>query len=130
MDRKHAIATLAVTLLFGACSSSTVTNDAQPNIEVRVANIAYMPASLDVSVGDTVAWTSEDEGVRHTVTSGEPAGDTVPGVSEGAPAMPDGTFDGALDDAGATFTFTFDTAGKYAYFCEVHPSMTAVVNVR
>lgn len=129
MNSKRATAALAVLLLLGACSSTRTQEDTK-GVQVRVVNIAYSPSSLDVSVGDTVTWTSEDEGVRHTVTSGEPAGDTVPGVSEGAPAKPDGTFDGALDDAGATFTFTFDTTGSYAYFCEVHPSMTAEINVR
>ena len=129
MNNKRTTTALAVLLLLGACSP-TETLDETKGVEVRVVNIAYSPSSLDVSVGETVTWTSEDEGVRHTVTSGQPAGDTVPGVNEGAPAKPDGTFNGALDDAGATFTFTFDTAGSFAYFCEVHPSMTAEVNVR
>lgn len=129
MHRKRTSAALLMVLLLGACSSTDAPEDPS-GIEVRVANIAYMPASLDVAVGDTVTWTSEDQGVRHTVTSGEPAGETVPGVSEGEAAKPDGSFDGALDDAGDSFTFTFDTAGSYAYFCEVHPSMTAEINVR
>lgn len=128
MQLKRA-AGLALFLLLGACSSGPEATEAA-GAEIRVANIAYSPASLDISVGDTVTWTSEDEGVRHTVTSGRPAGETVPGVSEGEAAKPDGTFDGALDDAGATFTFTFDAAGSYAYFCDVHPSMTAEINVR
>lgn len=129
MEHKRVWAGLAVLISLGACSSGGATN-AAAEIEVRVANIAYSPGSLEISVGDAVTWTSEDEGVRHTVTSGEPAGESVPGVSEGEPAKPDGTFDGALDDAGTSFTFTFDDAGSYAYFCEVHPSMTAEINVR
>lgn len=123
---------MAMLVLLGACSSD---RGAEPDQQtgsgsaIAVANIAYTPASLEISVGDTVTWTSEDAGVRHTVTSGLPAGDTVPGVNKGAPAKPDGTFDGELADAGSSFTFTFDRAGSYAYFCEVHPSMTAEITV-
>jgi plastocyanin len=129
MQIKGAAATLALVLLLGGCSSNGGPKEA-PGAAITVANIAYSPASLEISVGDTVTWTSEDEGVRHTVTSGLPAGDTVPGVSEGEAAKPDGTFNGSLTDAGDTFAFTFDTAGTYAYFCEVHPSMTAEIIVR
>ena len=107
-------------LLLGACSSggsSQPDQEAASGSEIAVANIAYTPATLEVSVGDTVTWTSEDEGVRHTVTSGLPAGETVPGVTKGSAAKPDGTFDGELADAGSSFEFTFETAGTYAYFC-------------
>lgn len=95
-----------------------------------MVNIAYKPSTLEVSTGDTVTWTNEDSGVHHTVTSGEPAGDTVPGVSKGSAAKPDGLFDGDLADAGASFTFTFEEAGTFSYFCNVHPSMTAEIVVK
>lgn len=96
---------------------------------MAVANIAYTPATLEVAVGDAVTWTSEDEGVHHTVTSGLPPGETVPGVSKGEAAKADGVFAGDLPDAGSSFTFTFEKPGTYAYFCEVHPSMTAEITV-
>lgn len=92
-------------------------------------NIAFKPASLEVSVGTEVTWTNMDDQVRHTVTSGEPGDGGVPGVSEGESARPDGTFDGDLPDAGDTFSFTFDEPGTYMYFCRVHPSMTGEVVV-
>ena len=31
---------------------------------------------------------------------------------------------------GATFSFTFDTPGTYAYHCGIHPSMTGEVIVQ
>ncbi|HEX2626095.1 MAG TPA: plastocyanin/azurin family copper-binding protein, partial [Candidatus Limnocylindrales bacterium] len=30
---------------------------------------------------------------------------------------------------GGTFSFKFDAAGTYAYFCQVHPSMTGTITV-
>ena len=128
MKPKGVLIAASMLLLLGACSSGGESEDSN-GVEIAVANIAYTPATLDVSVGDTVTWTSEDEGVRHTVTSGLPAGETVPGVNKGSAAKPDGTFDGELADAGSSFEFTFETAGTYAYFCEVHPSMTAEITV-
>ena len=96
---------------------------------VEVVNIDFKPATLKVLRSTTVTWVNRDADVRHTVTSGSPATDGVPGVSKGKPSRPDGAFDGDLPDAGASFEFTFDEAGTYAYFCEVHPSMVAEVVV-
>lgn len=134
MRAPRAILALSLSLTLSACASSSPSLDPSQSedsdIEVSVVNIAYDPATLSVAAGDTVTWTSEDSGVHHTVTSGEPAGDTVPGVSKGSEAKPDGVFDGDLADSGASFTFTFETAGTYAYFCNVHPSMTAEIVVK
>jgi plastocyanin len=79
-------------------------------------NECFIPAEVTVSVGDTVTW-SNDDSAAHTVTSGTP--------TDG----PDGTFDSSLFMAGTTFSYTFDTAGEYNYFCMVHPWMTGKVNV-
>lgn len=96
---------------------------------VDVRGIAYDPASLRVPAGTEVVWTSADAGVAHTVTSGAPGTDAIPGVSTAGPPETDGTFDGDLPDAGADFSFTFSETGTFAYFCEIHPSMTAEVIV-
>ena len=134
MQRRRTLAIAALALLASAACSSgeggTGEQAERSGAKVAVANIAYQPDRLEISAGDSVTWTSEDSGVRHTVTSGQPAGETVPGVSEGEEAMPDGTFDGTLHDAGATFTFTFEDKGTFDYFCDVHPSMTGSVVVR
>ena len=98
--------------------------------EVEVVNIAFKPQTLEVAVGDKVTWTSGDQGVKHTVTAGTPGEDGVPGVSDAQESAKTGEFDGPLDDAGATFSHTFSEAGSFAYFCEVHPSMTGEVVVR
>ncbi len=97
---------------------------------VQVKNIAFEPDELRVPAGATVGWTSADDGVAHTVTSGKPGDVGVPGVAGPRPGRPDGAFDGALADAGTTFRFTFDQTGTFDYYCAVHPSMTGRVVVR
>jgi plastocyanin len=109
-------------------SASSAAAPAAAAVEVR--NIAFKPASLEVPVGTEVTWTSFDAGVVHTATSGEVGEGGVPGVSDAKPAKPDGVFDGPLEDAGATYSFTFEEPGTYAYFCAVHPSMTGEIVVR
>jgi plastocyanin len=59
-----------------------------------------------------VTWTNNDS-AQHTVTQ-DPAGS--------------GFASGALTP-GSTFENTFDTAGTFEYFCEIHPSMTGTVVV-
>lgn len=78
-------------------------------------------ASVTVSVGETVRWTYGSSGSSsHTVTSGEgsggDSGDGVPdGVSEG--------LDSGSMSPGDTYEFTFETAGTWTYYCEVHPGV-------
>lgn len=110
-------------------ATAAATEPAQGTAQVVVQNIAFMPESLTVLRGTEVTWTSADANVRHTATSGVPGEREVPGVTPGTDAKTDGVFDGDLPDAGAEFSFTFDEAGTYPYFCEVHPSMTAEIVV-
>jgi len=77
----------------------------------------YIPSKITIGVGETVTW-SNDDTAAHTVTSGTPGGDDV-GV----------LFDSSLWMAGTEFTYTFDAAGEYPYFCMVHPWMAGMVIV-
>lgn len=82
-------------------------------IAVDIKNYAFSPATVTVSVGDTVAWTNEDT-APHTVT-----------VSSGPV-----TFASPTLQQGQTFTYTFTKAGTYSYYCAVHPDMKASVTVQ
>ncbi|MDH5698087.1 MAG: PEFG-CTERM sorting domain-containing protein [Nitrosopumilus sp.] len=78
-------------------------------------NECFLPYMVTVNPGDEVVW-SNDDSAAHTVTSG-----AVPNA--------DGLFDSGIFMAGTTFSHTFDTLGKYDYFCVVHPWMVGQVFV-
>ena len=77
----------------------------------------FIPNPVTIEAGDTVTWDNGDT-AAHTATGGSP--------TDG----PSGVFDSSLIMAGASFSYTFDTAGTFDYFCMVHPWMegTIVVN--
>ena len=75
---------------------------------------AVSPATVEVKVGQAVAWKNDDSS-QHTVSGGRPGAK--------------GPFDKKVDGGGTT-QVVFDTAGTFDYFCEFHPSMTGKVTVR
>ena len=79
-------------------------------------NECYLPADLTINAGDTVEWVNVDT-AAHTVTGGSPA--------DG----PSGVFDSSLVMGGGSYSFTFEDAGSYDYFCMVHPWMVGSVTV-
>jgi plastocyanin len=80
----------------------------------------FAPKEISVNIDTTVVWTNMDT-TGHTVTSGNP-GDPDFG------SLFDSNF--PLLKTGETFEYTFDTAGEYPYFCQVHPYMTGKVIVK
>ncbi len=79
-------------------------------VEAADGNV-FEPATITISVGDTVTWRNTDD-VPHTSTSEDEVWDS-----------------GALA-AGEEFSFTFEEAGTYPYFCEFHPGMEGTVVVQ
>lgn len=79
-------------------------------VEVKIANLAFEPATLSTEAGATVTWTNDDT-VPHTVTSD------------------DGAFDSGIFDPGASFSWTFAGPGTFAYNCQLHPTMEGAVEV-
>lgn len=71
----------------------------------------YSVNVLTVPVGTTVTWTNTDPGMMHTVSS------------------VDGIFDSGFLNEGDTWSYTFDEAGEFEYFCQPHPWMRAKVVV-
>ena len=82
----------------------------------ETSNACYLPQDITISTGDTVQWDNVDT-AAHTVSGGSPA--------DG----PSGVFDSSLLMAGGDYSFTFDDAGNYDYFCMVHPWMVGSVTV-
>jgi plastocyanin len=77
---------------------------------VAISAFTFEPAVLTVNVGESVTWVNTD-GVPHTSTA----------------AL--NHLWGHLIPTADTFSFTFDTPGTYAYFCEMHPAMVGSINV-
>jgi plastocyanin len=126
MRTSRTIATLTVALAFtaGACSSSNddgeagssstdAVVDAPETAEVTIARSRFGPDEVTLAAGGTVTFTNTDP-FAHTVTAD-------PDV--------DPAFGSGLLDPDETFDVTFETAGTFAYFCEVHPTMRATVVV-
>ncbi len=88
-----------------------------PNPEPVTSNIQnFQLQDLNVPVGSTVTWVNLDA-APHTTTAGTPSD-----------PLPDQWDSGTLQTNGS-FTFTFDQAGTFVYFCRIHPSMQATVTV-
>ncbi|WP_175483056.1 cupredoxin domain-containing protein [Actinokineospora iranica] len=75
---------------------------------VTLQNLQYNPATMTVAVGDTVNWSNSDS-VIHSVTGGP--------------------LDSPNLDPGATYSFTFTSAGTFDYQCKFHPDMAGRVTV-
>ena len=78
---------------------------------VAIGGFAFSPASVTVSVGDTVTWTNSDA-QTHTATADDASWNS-----------------GNIAGGGGTKSVTFTTAGTFPYHCAIHPAMTGSVTV-
>jgi plastocyanin len=100
----------------GSGSSNPAATAAAPAVsaasnQVTIDNFSFTPQTLTVPVGTTVTWTNRDD-VPHSATSTEKR------------------FNSGLLDTDEKFSFTFNAAGEYPYFCGIHPHMTGKIIVR
>jgi plastocyanin len=80
-------------------------------VAVAIDDLKFRPATVEVSVGDTVTWTNNDDR-EHTVTAD------------------DGSFDSGKLRTGKSFSRTFDKPGKYPYGSDPSPRTKGVVVVK
>ena len=78
---------------------------------VNIQNSAFAPPTTTIKVGDTVTWTNRDA-ISHTSTSDTAMWDT-----------------GVLT-TGASRSFTFMSAGTFAYHCSIHTFMHGTIVVQ
>jgi amicyanin len=105
---------VAATLLLisGARGFTASAEQAQTsNVEVKIDNFSFGPATLTVAAGTTVTWTNRDD-IPHTVVSDDKA------------------FKSRVLDTDEKFSYTFTKPGTYGYFCSIHPKMTGKVVVQ
>jgi plastocyanin len=77
---------------------------------VVLSDFKYQPATLTIHAGDTVRFENRDQ-EAHTVTA------------------TGGSFDSAGVDTGGAWTHRFTKAGRYTYFCQLHPFMKGTIVV-
>lgn len=80
--------------------------------EASMQSLKFIPQEIDIAVGTTVVWTNKDS-MAHTVTH----------------RAEKQLFASPLIMPGESFSYTFDKAGTYPYFCMPHPFMTGTVVV-
>ena len=91
-------------------SSSTTGARAGSGGSIQMVDYGYRPSTYSAKVGDRVVWTNAGL-APHTATAR------------------DGSFDTGVISAGATGSVTLRKAGTFAYFCTIHPQMTATITV-
>jgi len=80
-------------------------------VEITIDNFSFTPPTVTVKAGTPITWTNRDD-IPHTVVSSE------------------FVFKSKTLDTDDKFSVTLTKPGTYAYFCSLHPKMTAQVIVR
>ncbi|HEY4285066.1 MAG TPA: plastocyanin/azurin family copper-binding protein [Chthoniobacterales bacterium] len=95
------------------------------NVSVGSGGSRFVPATVNILVGDTVQWTWAASG--HNVRSGTPCS------TDGQFCSPNDTncASAPTSNLNATYSHTFTQPGSYSYFCSVHclSGMTGTVSV-
>jgi len=105
--RRRMSAVLAAVMLILVGSTPTTRAAVQP---ISIAEFSFSPATLTITVGDSVTWTNSDP-LAHTVTSATNIWNSGP-----------------LNQSG-TFQHTFTQPGIFPYFCSIHPTMHGTILV-
>ena len=102
---------LGGSLALAALPRPAPAHDGPHEIEIGIAEFAYLPARVEVLAGDTVVWRNDDL-APHTATAR------------------DGSWDTGPIGKGARGGVRFATPGDYPYVCAYHPHMSGAVIVR
>ncbi len=102
------LATLSLLLLASLANLRAAT----VQVQVGGTSAKFIPASVNIQVGDTVQWTWAAN--HHSTTSG-------------TPGAPNGIWDSGVHNAGFTFSHTFSKAGSFPYFCTPHGACCGMI---
>src|SRR5580765_1010179 len=80
-------------------------------VPVKITTTGFQPSPLTVSSGDAVQWTDGTGALRQIVAD-------------------EGSFASPILKPGQDFSFTFRTAGTYAYHDGLHPSLKGTLTVK
>lgn len=83
--------------------------ETQSNLNaINIENFSFSPNTLTVKKGMAVTWTNNDS-APHTIKSA--------------------AFNSEVLNKGQSFSFTFNEAGTFNYYCSLHPAMTGEIIV-
>lgn len=125
MRRREALAAIGAALL-GGCAAAGSPDGGDGEFDVGMTAVAFDPAAVTVSVGETVVWRNTSTRA-HSVTAYE---DALPdgaayfasGGFESESAARDGWANGLQGniDSGNDYTHRFEVPGTYEYLCIPH----------
>jgi plastocyanin len=103
---------LGAMLLMGtvACGSSSMVAPTPTTVTATIMNGTITPSLVSVSVGSTVTWMNDDSSAHSLVADG-------------------GAFNSGTIAPNGQFSFTFATAGTFAYHDASNASVSGTVNV-
>ena len=77
---------------------------------IKIDNFTFTPATLTIAPGTTVTWTNGDD-IPHSIVN------------------PVSKVRSKPLDTGESYSFTFASAGRFEYFCGLHPHMKGMILV-
>ena len=101
-----------IALVLAGCAQTHSDHPPQSGeVEVRIDNFTFSPATVTISPGTKVTWINHDD-VPHTATSATKV------------------FASSALDTDKKFSFVFTKTGTFPYYCAVHPHMTGQIIVK
>ena len=94
-------------------AASTAPIQAGNTVTVTIDNYQYLPPTLNIAAGTRVVWINKDDDEHNMVSETNPR-----------------TLESPLIHLNESFSFVFAQPGTFAYFCEPHDFMHAVVVVK
>jgi plastocyanin len=94
----------------GAEGAPSSESGAAAGAAVVISGFSFNPRELIVAKGTSVTWTNK-EPTKHTIVSD------------------DGKFESTTLAQGARWSYTFNEAGTFSYYCGIHPGMRGTIIV-
>lgn len=111
---------VALASLSTGCAPPIAPEPQEGVTDVAMRNIAFVPKQVTIKVGERVRWTNlETLPIVHTTTSGDPADGNSGDLWNSGNLSP-----------GQSFTFQFQEAGEFEYFCVPHQTRAAMRNAK
>jgi plastocyanin len=110
VESRPAAGALCLLCLLGISVSASAKHVPR-RVEVKIEDLKYKPAEIEVGAGDTVVWMNDDD-TDHLVKAD------------------DGSFSSGRIASGRSFEHKFDKPGQFIYHDDLHPRMRGTVIVK